>query len=255
MRSMAIIDRFITPCDHLADIVEGWEYENMHVLNSRRILRAGIVLTAVLPAVMLCQGASMASSRVIKPVENLIKDPGAEKAKPSSAGGVVTVPDWTTSASSGFTAVRYGTAGGFPGPGEHLPAHKGKNFFAGGAVTSAVSAGSQIDSLTAYKKLIKKGARFTLSAWLGGFSTQTDHATLTVTWLSGADKVLGHKTIGPVNEAQRHGNTGLWFRSASGKVPAGARLALITLRLVRKQGSYNDGYADNLSLTLVSAKK
>jgi hypothetical protein len=228
----------------------------MHVLYKRGLLRAGVITAAVLPAVVLGQGAGMASThKVLSKVVNLINDPGAEKAK-TSAGGVVTVPGWTVAKTSGFTAVKYGTAGGFPGPGNHLPKAKGKWFFAGGDVSGAISTGSQIDSLAKYKKLISgKHAKFTLSAWLGGFSTQTDHATLTVTWLSGADKALGHTTIGPVTEAQRDGNTGLWFRSTSGKVPGGARFALVTLRMTREQGSYNDGYADNLSLTLVRAKR
>jgi hypothetical protein len=227
----------------------------MHVHYKRGLLRAGVVTAAVLPAVVLGQGAGMASThRILHKVVNLINDPGAEKAK-TSADGAVTVPGWTIAKTSGFTAVRYGTAGGFPGPGNHLPKAKGKWFFAGGN-DDAVATASQIDSLAKNKKLISgKRAEFTLSAWLGGFSTQTDHATLTVTWLSGADKALGHTTIGPVTEAQRKGNTGLWFRTTNGKVPSGARFALVTLRMTREQGSYDDGYADNLSLTLVRSKR
>jgi hypothetical protein len=227
----------------------------MQVQYKRGLMRAGVITAAALPAIVLAQSASMASThKVLSKVVNLISDPGAEKAK--TVGDVIVVPGWTIPVSSGLTAVKYGTAGGFPGPGNHLPKSKGKWFFAGGTVTSATSTASQVDSLAKYKKLItSKRAEFTLSAWLGGFSTQTDHATLTVTWLSGRKLPISHTTVGPVTEAKRKGNTGLWFRSASGKVPAGARFALVTVRMTREQGSYNDGYADNLSLTLVKSKR
>jgi hypothetical protein len=33
-------------------------------------------------------------------------------------------------------------------------------------------------------------------------------------------------------------------------VPAGARTALVTVRMTRQDGEYNDGYVDDISLTL-----
>jgi hypothetical protein len=74
--------------------------------------------------------------------------------------------------------------------------------------------------------------------------------TLTVTWKSAAGNVLGHTTIGPVTEGQRKGVTGMLQRSATGKVPTQATQALVMLRMVRKDGEYVDGYADNLSLSI-----
>lgn len=113
------------------------------------------------------------------------------------------------------------------------------------------SSATQSDSLKAYSNLISSGrAKFKLSAYLGGFATQNDFATVTVTWKNAKGKALGHAKVGPVTEAQRRGVTGMLFRSKSGAVPKGAASAFITVRMVRKDGAYIDGYADNLSLTI-----
>lgn len=217
-----------------------------------RIRHAGVTIAAVAVSAMLWPAASLAATHpVLKPAVNLIRDPGAERAKPDSDGGKVKVPDWTPAKGSQFTAVKYGAAGGFPDKNSPGPKHRGKNFFAGGP-SGNTSGAAQTDSLKPEAKLIRSGhARFTLSAWLGGFSDQGDHATLTVTWETASGAVLGHTTIGPVTAAQRKGNTGLLLRSASGKVPTTARQARVSLHMVRDDGEYIDGYADNLSLTIV----
>ena len=203
-------------------------------------------LAALAPAV--AQAASHPAAKVV----NLIKDSGAESAKPDSDGGKVKVPDWKPAKGSQFTAVAYGAAGGFPASSSPGPKHRGKNFFAGGP-SGNTSGASQSDSLKAYAKLIASGkAKFQLAGWLGGFSSQGDHATLTVTWTTAKGKALGHTTIGPVTPAQRHDVTGMLHRSKSGTVPKGAAQAVVTLHMVRESGEYVDGYADNLSLTITS---
>lgn len=193
--------------------------------------------------------AATVSAPAAAPV-NLIADPGAELAKPDSDGGTVPVPGWKSNKGSMFTAVVYGASGGFPDKKSPGPKSRGKNFFAGGP-SGSTSGASQIDALTKYVKLISSGkAKFTLSAFLGGYSSQGDYATLTVTWLTAKGAVLGHTAIGPVTPAQRKDVTGMLPRSASGKVPKAARKAEITLHMVREDGEYVDGYADNLGLTI-----
>jgi hypothetical protein len=130
------------------------------------------------------------------------------------------------------------------------PCTAARNFFAGGWSGSTANA-SQVDSLASYTKSISAGqAKFKLSAWLGGYSSQGDYATLTVTWEAASGAVLGHTTIGPVTPAQRKDVTGMLLRSKTGKVPKTARKGRITLHMEREAGEYNDGYADNLSLTI-----
>src|SRR5438094_871826 len=53
-----------------------------------------------------------------------------------------------------------------------------------------------------------------------------------------------------VTAADRHDTTALLARSVTGAVPPGTRAIGVRLDLVRTDGAYDDGYADNLSLTL-----
>jgi hypothetical protein len=207
-------------------------------------------LAAFAPAVAQAASHPAAGAKAKAKVVNLIQDPGAERAKPDSDGGKVKVPGWKPAKGSQFTAVAYGAAGGFPASSSPGPKHRGKNFFAGGP-SGNTSGATQSDSLKADAKLIASGhAKFQLSGWLGGFSSQADHATLTVTWITAKGKALGHTTIGPVTPTQRHNVTGMLHRSKSGTVPKGAAHAVVTLHMVRVDGEYIDGYADNLSLTI-----
>lgn len=91
---------------------------------------------------------------------------------------------------------------------------------------------------------------YDLSAWLGGFSSQDDNAVLTLAFLDTDSAQLGTASLGPVTEPDRGGNTGLLFRDLMGLVPVGTRSIDVTLTLTREEGSYDDGYADNLSLVL-----
>ena len=59
------------------------------------------------------------------------------------------------------------------------------------------------------------------------------------------------QALAPVLAADRSTTTGLLRRSATGPVPVGTRSILVGLDLLRlSPGSYNDGYADDLSLIL-----
>jgi hypothetical protein len=183
---------------------------------------------------------------------NLIRDWGAEQASPGSSSTKVPVPGWAVGKGDMFTVVAYGAAGGFPYAKSPGPKKRGRNFFAGGPGAHN-SWARQTISLVRDKKAISAGrARFALGAYLGGFTVQGDYATLTVTWETAQGVVLGHATVGPVTEKQRKGVTGILPRGRSGKVPKSARLAVVTLTMVHKVGTYNDGYADNLSLMITA---
>jgi hypothetical protein len=55
-----------------------------------------------------------------------------------------------------------------------------------------------------------------------------------------------------VTATDRNGVTALVARSASAAVPAGTRLVSVRIDATRDEGSYNDGYIDNVSLVLGS---
>jgi hypothetical protein len=57
--------------------------------------------------------------------------------------------------------------------------------------------------------------------------------------------------LGPVTADDRNGLTSLLLRSQNGPVPPGTRQIHVVLTMTRLDGDYNDGYADNISLSLL----
>ncbi|HHK42688.1 MAG TPA: hypothetical protein ENJ50_09750 [Planctomycetaceae bacterium] len=182
---------------------------------------------------------------------NLIKNGDAESGPGSSSGGTVSnIPNWTTSGN--FTVVQYDAPGGFPtssGPG---PASRGNNFFAGGPNNGFSSASQTIDISSIASQVDTGSIVFSLTGYLGGFSNQNDNAVLKIDFLDGSASSLGVAQIGPVLASDRSNTTGLFFRSTAGNLPVGTRAIGVTLEMTRTAGSYNDGYADNLSFVLQS---
>ena len=182
-------------------------------------------------------------------VGNVLTNGGAE-AGPGGNGrtGSVTVPGWT--ASNGATVTAYGT-GNFPSATSPGPANRGDNFFSGGNGFASSSALTQSIDLTMDATAIDAGSVvYEFSAWLGGFSGQADRAVAAVSFLDAVGDVLQTLELGPVTSTDRGGVTGLQFRSGGGAVLAGARRADVELRFSRSTGSFNDGYADEVSLSL-----
>lgn len=198
----------------------------------------------VLAALLVPAGSAVAAV----PPGNLLADPGAEAgAGAADSSAIDPPPGWT--AVGGFTAVRYGTPD-FPTAAAGAAVGGGANFFAGGP-DNAASAGTQaIDVSAAAAEIDGGGVSATVSGDFGGFAGQNDSATLTATYLGVTGASLGTLASPAVTLADRNGDTALLFRTATGPVPAGTRSIGVRLDLVRQDGAYNDGYADNLSLTL-----
>ena len=200
---------------------------------------AGLALAAAAPA-----GAAVPSG-------NLVVNPGAE-AGPGAADSVAqpAVPGWTVE--STFTAVQYG-APSFPTVADGTALGGGVNFFAGGP-GGATSAATQIVDVSGAAAEIDAGkVGATLSALLGGYSGQTDHAAVTATFLNGAGAPAGGAIALPtVTSTDRNLTTGLIARTASGALPAGTRQISVRIDAIRDDGSYNDAYIDNVSLVLGS---
>ncbi len=172
---------------------------------------------------------------------NLISNGNAEAG--STAG-------WNTS--PGFEVVNYGAAGGFPSLADPGPADRGAYFFGGGN-SSSTSATQTID-LSAFSAAINTGAsRYDLSAWLGGYASQNDNAKVYAAFFGSGGTGLTRVSIGPVYSSERGDQTGLLLRDKQGYIPVGALSVSITLNLTRTDGSYNDGYADNLSFAVAAA--
>ncbi|NHZ34170.1 PEP-CTERM sorting domain-containing protein [Massilia rubra] len=209
-------------------------------------------VTAAMALSMACSLACAATANAAPaaPGQNLIVNGDAEAGAGSSDGGTVTLPGWNVS--GGLTSVKYGASGGFPGPADAGPQNRGKNFFAGGVNTPASRAVQVID-LGGYSDAINGGrSQFDLSGWLGGYASQSDNATLTAVFRDKSGNTLFSQSLAPVSVSDRGGLSSLVFRESHGFIPVGSTLVDIVLDMKRVEGSYNDGYADNLSFSVAA---
>ncbi len=184
---------------------------------------------------------------------NLIVNGDAEAGSgATNSSGVVPVPGWTTTGR--FTAVQYGTPL-FPSTSSPGPSNRGSNLFAGGPNNSSSSASQLIDISAGSAVIDGVGAMFDLSGFFGGWLFQNDNAVLKASFLNASNTVLNMASIGNVRSGDRGSQTGLLERSTSGIVPTGTRKIKVDLQMNRVGSlfnSYNDGYADNLSLKLTA---
>jgi len=92
---------------------------------------------------------------------------------------------------------------------------------------------------------------FALAGWLGGWDARPERATLTAVFLDEFDRATGTPVVVADADAAARGHvTGLVAREASGVVPAGTRRIVVTVHFLSGPTSYDDAYADNLSLSL-----
>ena len=202
-----------------------------------------------LAAVVLAAGLlTAAPARAAVPAGNLLTDPGGEAATASPDGSTaVPPPGWTVNGP--FSVVAYGTPE-FLTTDDAAALGGGVNFFAGGP-DNAESTATQIVTVVGAAAEIDAGTlTATLSGQLGGYAEQPDSVTVTATYIDGATAALGTLTIGPVTDVDRGDVTKLLARSASGTVPVGTRAIVVRIDALRTSGAFNDGYADNISLTL-----
>jgi len=184
---------------------------------------------------------------------NLIVNGNAEDGPGSGTGNVVPeIPGWF--AEGNFTVVQYGAIGEFPSASIPTSPAPGANLFAGGP-EAALSKATQWIDLSAFTTAIDAGGvTFDLHGYLGGWEGQDDHAGLRVTFRNTQGDPLSTATLGPVSAADRNGITSLLARSVTDRLPVGTRQIEVVLEMNGTDGSWNDGYADDLSLTLTLDK-
>jgi hypothetical protein len=181
------------------------------------------------------------------PSGNLLSNGNAEAVPGSDGDTVVVPPGWTTDGQ--FTEVAYG-APDFLTTDDSASWGGGANFFAGGPDNAASSATQVVSVAGSATQIDGGGLSATLSALLGGYATQTDFATVTASFLTAGGATLGTLQIGPVTPDDRQSATTLLSRSATAAVPAGTRSISVRIDATRNEGAFNDGYIDNVSLTL-----
>jgi hypothetical protein len=215
--------------------------------------RASKRVSLAVAALALVAGPSLiARPAFAATTPNLLKNPEAEAGKGSTDGSVVPVPGWIETNGVTFTAVKYGATGGFPTAASPGPTSRGKNFFAGGPGDENNSiVASQTVKLKAFSTPIKQGGvKYVLKGFLGGMGEENDQALVEIDFRDKDGFFLDSALLPAVTATDRNGTTGLLKRSVTGLVPAAARTITVQLILDRIDGTYNNAYADDLSLTL-----
>lgn len=184
---------------------------------------------------------------------NLLFNGDAESGEGSPDGQkIMAPPGWKGTGQ--FNVVRYGATNGYPALDVVGPANRGRNFFAGGPDGNISSAMQEVD-VSSDASAIDAGKEATvLSGWLGGYQSQSDSAMVGAEFVNAQGGVISMLTLGPVLAAERNSTTCFMEKTTRGPVPAGTRRIRVTITMRRTEGTSNDGYADNLSLTLVPAK-
>jgi hypothetical protein len=206
---------------------------------------------AVIGAALMTSAPALA----VTPINsNLVFNSGAESDTGAGTFSDVVVPSgWTTSI--GMTAVKYAIGGsGDLNLQDSQAIGGGNNYFAGGP-NAAASVASQTITFADLSADIDAGLTpFRLSADLGGYDSQPDSAVLNVHFQNGSGGFIvgGAFELPAATAADRANTTQLLHRSLVGTIPVGARSALIRLDATRQSGSYNDGYADNLSFAITA---
>jgi hypothetical protein len=208
-------------------------------------MRSWIVPLAVLGSLVVAAPASAAFT-----TRNLITNGDAEAGPGATdSSGTNTPPGWQTTGS--FTAVQYGSPD-FLTTAQASSWSGGLNFFTGGTPSFGddTLAVQQID-LTEFASQINGGKlNVTLSGLLGGFASQPDAVTVVAAATDAAGSTGTALSIGPVTPADRDNQTTLLPKTACVALPAGVTQAVVSVDIHRSEGSYNDGYLDNLSLVL-----
>lgn len=186
---------------------------------------------------------------------NWVVNGNAEAGAGSADGSVVPVPSWTQNGAIPlFTAVQYQISpGGFPTTTDPGPADRGANFFAGGPNVGDAMGVQDLDVSSLAGQIDAGAVTFVMSAYLGGFSTQIDYTTFHVLYLDAGNNQLNFNGLTGPTVADRSNATGLLFVSTSGTIPVGTRTLEFQLEMTRQEGSYDDGYADDLSFVASSS--
>lgn len=201
------------------------------------------MIARVAVAVLAVLAVAAPSAHAAIPQGNLLANPGGEGVPGATdASTVVAPPGWASSGN--LSLVQYG-APAFLTVADGVRLGGGQNVFAGGPDNPSSTASQVIDVSGAAAEIDAGKVTATLSGQLGGYASQLDSVNVTATFASGSPL-----QIGPVTAADRDSVTTLLGRSARAAVPAGTRQITVAINALRQDGAYNDGYADNIALTL-----
>lgn len=177
---------------------------------------------------------------------NSILNPSGESFTGDANGTNIILPNnWTANFSPTVAPYSSGNATSASHP---KPADSGNVYFAGGPGQESSDFFQEIDLTSVGTDIDAGSVDFTLSAFLGGLGNQNDNATLFVNFRDIDHFFVDQRSVGPVSASDRSNANGLLNRSVTDEVPFGARFAQVQIHFERVVPTYNDGYADNVSL-------
>jgi hypothetical protein len=208
-----------------------------------------ILASAALSAIVLLVSAAPALSAI--PQGNTILNGNGETGTAVNDETSHVCPQgWTCDPTfPNTTLIKYGTTT-FPSTAESARIGGGGNFFAGGP-SNGLSGVTQTIDLGIQPEFTEGVVKATFSGCLGGFADQDDAAILQLTFLNASSQELGTSSKNGPKAAERANKSSLLPVAQVVAVPAGSRFFRFTLSFLRAAagGAYNDGYADNLSVT------
>jgi hypothetical protein len=182
---------------------------------------------------------------------NLILNPSAENYDGTADGfNIITPRNWIASSDPTVAQYRsgYGAAIGI-----RKPDNAGNAFFTGGPDSETTDFLQLID-LSSIASTVDAGqVNFSLSAELGGDSLNDDNANVLIKFEDASGAQLSRPQTGSVSASDRDYESKFLSRSVNGIVPATTRFAQVDIHFKRDGvGGYNNGFADNVSLVLVT---
>ncbi|MES2297723.1 MAG: alkaline phosphatase family protein [Pseudomonadota bacterium] len=209
------------------------------VLECRRMAQARQLVAAAALGMAITAPALAAGSA------NLIVNGNAEASTCTPDwNAVTTVPGWTITKGSP-SVVCYAIAS-FATP---TPGAGAKAFFADGPYGDA-SIAQDIDVSAAAAQIDTGAVTFNLSGWLGGWGALKGDAKVNARFLSASGATLASAQLAGDTPAARGNKNAFIALTRAGAVPAGTRAIAVSVDFTVDAISFNQGYADNLSLTL-----
>jgi hypothetical protein len=212
----------------------------------------GIRITIIVPLVVVAVASSAGEATAVIPQGNLVVNGDAESGPGATDSFTFACPPaWSCLAGpdpGGPTAVRYGTPG-FPGIAEGQRIGGGLNFLAGGPNQPTSGISQYVELGIAIPEIDAGQGQLMLSACLGGSGSEGDAAIVTAGLYSDT-ALLGQAGPLAVTRFDRNDETKLLLRAATAPVPPGTRRILLEVRFSRDSPPYNDGYVDNVTITM-----
>lgn len=201
--------------------------------------------------------APLAARETAIPSGNLVQNPGAEASPGTAVHTVVKPAGWTTTGN--LSTYQYAPReGDFLTQAFATTIGGGTNFFAGGPGDNSGrptthTATQAIDVSAAATEIDAGQVAAKLTAYLGGYTSAEDLATVTARFLDAAGAQVGSVRVGPVSRDDRKRLTVLLQRTAQANLPKGTRGISVAIAVSAGGNGANHAYVDNISLTLGKA--